>query len=78
VGFVLKARILWHAVLMVVAILSISPATSRASTAFRGWLQCGTHPRPSENHVYTITLQNGTAIIEEANQHGVDVVIDVL
>ena len=30
-----------------------------------------------ESHVYTITLQNGTAAIGEANQHGIDLVIDI-
>ena len=32
---------------------------------------------PGENHVYAITLQEGTAVIGEADQHGVDLVIDV-
>lgn len=32
---------------------------------------------PGENHVYAVTLQEGTAVIGEADQHGVDLVIDV-
>src|SRR6185436_16408631 len=32
---------------------------------------------PSENHVYTITLQNGAAVIGQADQHGIDLVIDI-
>jgi enterochelin esterase family protein len=32
---------------------------------------------PGENHAYTITLQEGTAVIGQADQHGVDLVIDV-
>ena len=32
---------------------------------------------PGENHAYAITLQEGTAVIGEADQHGVDLVIDV-
>ena len=32
---------------------------------------------PSESHVYTITLQNGAAVIGQADQHGIDVVIDI-
>jgi len=31
---------------------------------------------PRENHVYTITLQEGEAILGEADQHGIDLVID--
>jgi enterochelin esterase-like enzyme len=32
---------------------------------------------PNENHVYTITLETGAAILGEADQHGVDLVIDM-
>jgi pimeloyl-ACP methyl ester carboxylesterase len=32
---------------------------------------------PGENHVYTITLQEGGAVLGEADQHGIDLVIDV-
>lgn len=32
---------------------------------------------PGDNHVYIITLQEGAAVIGEADQHGVDLVIDV-
>jgi enterochelin esterase-like enzyme len=32
---------------------------------------------PGENHVYAITLQEGSAVTGEANQHGVDLVVDV-
>lgn len=31
---------------------------------------------PSENHVYTVSLDQGAAILGEADQHGVDLVID--
>jgi hypothetical protein len=31
---------------------------------------------PSENHVYTISLEQGAAVLGEADQHGVDLVID--
>jgi enterochelin esterase-like enzyme len=31
---------------------------------------------PNENHVYTISLEQGTAVLGEADQHGVDLVID--
>jgi enterochelin esterase-like enzyme len=31
---------------------------------------------PSDNYVYTVTLTEGTAILGEADQHGVDLVID--
>lgn len=31
---------------------------------------------PHENHEYTITLDNGAAVIGEADQHGVDLVVD--
>ena len=33
---------------------------------------------PDEKHVYTITLEEGAAVIGKADQHGVDLVIDVL
>lgn len=32
---------------------------------------------PGENHVYAITLQEGSAVLGEADQHGIDLVIDV-
>jgi len=32
---------------------------------------------PAEDHVYTVTLENGAAILGEADQHGVDLVIDM-
>ncbi|MFZ1919136.1 MAG: alpha/beta hydrolase-fold protein [Terriglobales bacterium] len=32
---------------------------------------------PGENHVYTVTLEDGAAILGEADQHGVDLVIDM-
>ena len=32
---------------------------------------------PGENHVYTITLDEGSAILGEADQHGIDLVIDI-
>lgn len=32
---------------------------------------------PGENHVYTITLQEGSAVAGEADQHGIDLVVDV-
>jgi len=31
---------------------------------------------PGENHVYTVSLDNGAAVLGEADQHGVDLVID--
>jgi enterochelin esterase-like enzyme len=31
---------------------------------------------PNENHVYTVSLEQGAAVIGEADQHGVDLVID--
>src|ERR1700733_8971609 len=31
---------------------------------------------PSDNHVYTVSLAEGAAILGEADQHGVDLVID--
>ena len=31
---------------------------------------------PGDNHVYTVTLTEGYAILGEADQHGVDLVID--
>jgi enterochelin esterase-like enzyme len=31
---------------------------------------------PNENHTYTITLDSGAAILGEADQHGIDLVID--
>ena len=31
---------------------------------------------PNENHVYTVTLEEGCAVLGEADQHGVDLVID--
>ena len=33
--------------------------------------------RPGENHVYTITLQEGAGVLGEADQHGADLVIDI-
>lgn len=33
---------------------------------------------PEEKHLYTVSLQEGAAVIGEADQHGVDLVIDVL
>jgi enterochelin esterase-like enzyme len=32
---------------------------------------------PGENQVYTVTLQEGSAVVGEADQHGVDLVVDV-
>jgi len=32
---------------------------------------------PGEDHVYTVTLEDGAAILGEADQHGVDLVIDM-
>jgi pimeloyl-ACP methyl ester carboxylesterase len=32
---------------------------------------------PGENHVYTITLQEGAAVLGEADQHGADLAIDI-
>ena len=31
---------------------------------------------PNENHVYTVSLEQGAAVLGEADQHGVDLVID--
>ena len=31
---------------------------------------------PGENHVYTVSLEEGAAVVGEADQHGVDLVID--
>ena len=33
---------------------------------------------PSDNHIYTVTLTEGAAILGEADQHGIDLVIDEL
>src|SRR5579859_1832677 len=33
---------------------------------------------PGESHVYTIALQEGAGVLGEADQHGIDLVIDVL
>src|SRR5258708_177119 len=32
---------------------------------------------PGENHVYTVTLQEGAGVLGEADQHGIDLVIDI-
>lgn len=32
---------------------------------------------PNEAHVYTVTLEDGAAILGEADQHGIDLVIDM-
>jgi hypothetical protein len=32
---------------------------------------------PGESHVYTITLQVGAGVLGEADQHGIDLVIDI-
>jgi len=32
---------------------------------------------PGENHVYTVTLQEGAGVLGEADQHGIDLVVDI-
>src|SRR5258708_3952657 len=32
---------------------------------------------PGDNHVYTVTLQEGAGLVGEADQHGIDLVIDI-
>lgn len=71
-------RILWNAGLTA-AMLStvvIAAAGQQPAPLAAGLNQEHTLA-PGEKHVYTIALQEGKAVLGEADQHGVDLVIDV-
>src|SRR5215470_8184033 len=74
----LKARTIWIAA-FVAAILSWKSAAARDQEpqALVSGLNVERTLGPGENHVYTITLQEGAAVIGGADQHGVDLVIDI-
>ena len=76
--FILKIRIVWIAT-FAAAMLSWTSTTVHAQEpqALIPGLNVERTLGPKENHVYTITLQEGTAIIGEADQHGIDLVIDI-
>src|SRR4029434_7136254 len=73
----LKARIRWIAVLMFAAILSISSAARAQEQSLVVGFNVGRTLSVGENHIYTITLQDGTAVIGGADQHDIDLVIDI-
>jgi len=78
--FVLAARIIWIAVSMIATIFA-APLAAGAQEPLPQPLVSGMNVErilvPGENHVYTITLQEGAAVMGEADQHGVDLVIDI-
>jgi enterochelin esterase-like enzyme len=73
-----KARTIWIGV-FTAALLCWMSASTRAQepqALFIGMNEERTL-RSGENHLYTITLQDGTAVVGEADQHGIDLVIDI-
>src|SRR5512136_3079788 len=70
-------RLTWIAV-FAVAILLFSPpsAEGQESTKLTPGLIQERPLAPGEQHVYTISLDLGAAILGEAEQHGIDLVID--
>jgi enterochelin esterase-like enzyme len=55
---------------------STFPAHAQQPTRLRAGFTEERTLGPSENHEYTITLDEGAAVLGEADQHGVDLVID--
>src|SRR6266498_1848233 len=74
----LKARNMWMAVAAATLLWTPAPARAQEPTALVAGLNVERTLGPRENHVYTINLQEGAAVIGEADQHGVDLVIDIL
>lgn len=74
----LKARNMWVTVFAAATLLWISAAArGQESQPLVSGLNAERTLGPGENHVYTITLQEGAAVLGEEDQHGVDLVIDV-
>lgn len=57
---------------------TISTARAQEATPLVAGLNIERTLGPGENHIYTVTLQEGAAIVGEAEQRGVDLAIDIL
>lgn len=68
-------RVLWSAGLATILCALVSAGAQQPQVLVAGLNQEHTLG-PGENHVYTITLHEGEAVVGEADQHGVDLVID--
>lgn len=71
-------RILWKAALTV-AMLStaVVAAAGQQPVPLAAGLNQEHTLAPGEKHIYTVSLQEGEAVLGEADQHGVDLVIDL-
>jgi hypothetical protein len=56
--------------------LNSSPAQAQEPTKLSPGFTEERSLGPSETHVYTVSLDAGAAVLGEADQHGVDLVID--
>jgi enterochelin esterase-like enzyme len=71
-------RIRWITAFAAVAVLcSYIPASGQQSTNLTPGLNQEQSLGPADNHIYTINLSEGAAVLGEADQHGVDLVIDI-
>jgi enterochelin esterase-like enzyme len=67
---------IWITAFAVAILLSTSPAQTQAPTKLHPGFTEEHTLGPHESHEYTITLDDGAAVLGEADQHGVDLVID--
>jgi enterochelin esterase-like enzyme len=67
----------WVAVLGLAILSWTPPATGQAPQVLASGLNSERTLGPGDNHTYTITLAEGAAVLGEADQHGIDLVIDI-
>jgi hypothetical protein len=74
----LKAPTIWIAIFAAVILFwDVSMARRQEPQALASGLNTERTHGPADNHIYTITLQEGAAVLGEADQHGVALVVDV-
>ncbi|MGB7434170.1 MAG: hypothetical protein WBW49_02040, partial [Candidatus Acidiferrum sp.] len=70
-------RLTWIATFATAIFFSTScPAEAQEPTKLRPGFTQERSLAPNENHVYSVSLDQGAAVLGEADQHGVDLVID--
>jgi enterochelin esterase-like enzyme len=70
-------RLTWIAAFAAAVLFSTSSsAEAQESTKLSPGFTQERSLAPNENHVYTVSLEQGAAVLGEADQHGVDLVID--
>lgn len=75
---VMKTLSVWAAVFAAAILSCMSAANGQEPQALVSGLNAERTLGSGESHVYTITLEEGAAVIGKADQHGVDLVIDIL